>query len=110
MKNCRTAVAVLLVSFALVSGARASAPSASGDPCSAAGCSDKQISAQIRTALYKNPAFASNDISVQTHDGVVYLHGLVETNVERAAVEELVRATAGVRRVVDSLELRNDVR
>ena len=35
---------------------------------------------------------------------MVYLHGLVETNVERAAVEELAPTTAGVKRVVDSLD------
>ena len=72
--------------------------------------SDHQITEQIRDALYRNPSLASNDISVQTKDGVVYLHGLVDTNVQRVAVEEIVKGFAGVKRVVDSLELRNDVR
>jgi hyperosmotically inducible protein len=83
---------------------------ATSDDKAIAADSDRQITEQIRTALYKNPALASNDISVQTKDGVVYLHGLVDTNVQRAAVKELVQGLAGVKRIVDSLELRNDVR
>ena len=71
---------------------------------------DDGITDQIRTALYKNPTIASNDISVQTRNGVVYLRGLVDTNVERADIGALARGMAGVKQVVDSLELRNDVR
>ena len=47
---------------------------------------------------------------MQTHAGVVYLHGLVDTNVQRAEVEAMVRSVPGVKRLVDALELRNDVR
>lgn len=71
---------------------------------------DYRITAQIQAALYRAPTLASNDISVQVRAGVVYLHGLVDTNVQRDEVEQIARATAGVDRIVDSIELRNEVR
>jgi hyperosmotically inducible protein len=82
-------------------GAMARTPDASADA---------QITEQIRTAIFKRPQLAGDDISVQTHDGVVYLHGVVDTNVERADVESLVAQTPGVKRVVNALELRNRTR
>jgi osmotically-inducible protein OsmY len=88
----------------------ASVAMAHGDPAHAQPGDDHYITDQIRTALYKNPSIASNDISVQTRNGVVYLRGLVDTNVERADIEALARGMDGVKQVVDSLELRNDVR
>jgi len=88
----------------------ASVALARGDSANAPQDDDRRITEEIRTSLYKNPTIASNDISVQTRNGVVYLRGLVDTNVERADIEALVRGIAGVKRVVDSLELRNDVR
>jgi len=97
----------MLATFCLLFGASVNAGS-HDEP--SANDSDRQITEQIRTALYKNPTIASNDISVQTRNGVVYLRGLVDTNVERADIEALARGMAGVKRVVDSLELRNDVR
>ena len=83
---------------------------ARGDSVNAPQDDDRRITDDIRTALYKNPSIASNDISVQARNGVVYLRGLVDTNVERADIEALARGMAGVKQVVDSLELRNDVR
>ena len=71
---------------------------------------DTQITEQIRTEIFKRAQLAGDDISVQTHDGVVYLHGVVDTNVERADVESLVAQTPGVKRVVNALELRNRTR
>jgi len=72
--------------------------------------SDAQITEQIREAVFKRAEFAGDEISVQTHDGIVYLHGLVDTNVERAAVESMAKDTPGVKRVVNALELRNRTR
>ena len=71
---------------------------------------DARISTDVRDAIFHHAAFAGDDISVQTHDGVVYLHGVVDTNVERDAAENLARATPGVKRVVNALELRNVIR
>jgi len=98
----------MLATLALLLGGFASASGGGHDD--GAGNVDRQITEQIQAAIYKAPALASNDVSVQTHDGVVYLHGIVDTNVQRAEVEAAARAVAGVRRVVNAIELRNDVR
>jgi osmotically-inducible protein OsmY len=71
---------------------------------------DRRISTDVRDAIFHHAEFAGDDISVQTHDGVVYLHGVVDTNVERDAAEKLAQATPGVKRVVNALELRNIIR
>ena len=71
---------------------------------------DARISGDVRDAIFHHAEFAGDDISVQTHDGVVYLHGVVDTNVERDAAENLAKATPGVKRVVNALELRNVIR
>jgi len=47
---------------------------------------------------------------VQTIGGVVYLYGLVDTNPERATIESLARGIGGVKRVVNSIEVRNFIR
>jgi len=71
---------------------------------------DAHISDDVRATIFHHAEFAGDDIAVQTHDGVVYLHGVVDTNVERDAAENLARATPGVKRVVNALELRNVIR
>lgn len=71
---------------------------------------DARISADLRAAIFHHAEFAGDDIAVQTHDGVVYLHGVVDTNVERDTAENLAKATPGVKRVVNALELRNVIR
>lgn len=71
---------------------------------------DAKITEQVRSAIFARPALVGDDVSVQTHDGVVYLHGLVDTNVERELAESIAHDTPGVTRVVNALELRNDFR
>jgi osmotically-inducible protein OsmY len=68
---------------------------------------DANITETIRTAIYKRAELAGDDINVQTHEGVVYLYGLVDTNPERETVESIARAVPGVKRIVDSIKTRN---
>lgn len=72
-----------------------------------ASSTDEQITAQVRDAIFHRPELVGDDVSVQTQQGVVYLRGLVDTNVEREAIEKIARLTPGVQRIVDSLEMRN---
>jgi len=48
-----------------------------------------------------------NLIDVQTLDRVVYLYGLVDTDLERQLAESVARTAPGVVRVVDSIGLNN---
>jgi osmotically-inducible protein OsmY len=75
--------------------------------CEANACADdKAITARIEAALYANAAIATWDIQVQTINHTVYLYGLVDTNVQRAFIEETAHKTQGVEKVVNSISIR----
>ena len=75
--------------------------------CEANGCADDAaITATIEAALYANKAIATWDIQVQTINHTVYLYGLVDTNVQRAFIEETAHKTPGVEKVVNSISIR----
>ena len=67
---------------------------------------DAAITAQIQAALYANKAIATWDIQVQTINHTVYLYGLVDTNVQRAFIDETAHKTQGVEKVVNSISIR----
>jgi hypothetical protein len=75
--------------------------------CGFAGCpGDAQITAAVETRLHEHPAVGPpNLIRVQTLDHVVYLYGLVDTELERYIAESAARETPGVARVVDSIDI-----
>lgn len=77
--------------------------------CGMSGCAgDVQITAKVQALLDRQPGVFGNDISVQTLDHVVYLHGIVDTDVQREEVVAAARSVAGVARVVESIAIRND--
>ncbi|MBN8886189.1 MAG: BON domain-containing protein [Rudaea sp.] len=79
--------------------------------CGFGGCpGDEQIAAQVNEALLNTPGISYWTIDVQSLDHVVYLHGLVDTNPERAKVEEIAFQASGGKKIVDSIELRNATR
>jgi osmotically-inducible protein OsmY len=70
------------------------------------GASDASISKAVRDALFYDPRLAPAEIGVDVHDGVVTLRGHpYRLDAKRAAVED-ARATAGVLRVEDRMEVR----
>ena len=79
------------------------------EKCGFAGCpGDQEISAQVRTLLSQHPALeAPNLISVQTVDHIVYLSGVLDTDLERQMAESVAAQATGVRRVVNSIGLNN---
>jgi osmotically-inducible protein OsmY len=77
--------------------------------CGFHGCAgDAQITSDVRTLFNQHPALEPpNLIDVQTLDRVVYLYGLVDTDLERQLAESVARTAPGVVRVVDSIGLNN---
>lgn len=71
--------------------------------CGLKGCAgDAQITVAARDLLSQHPALQPpNLIDVQTLDHVVYLHGLVNTELERQMAETVVRQAKDVRSVVN---------
>ncbi len=77
------------------------------EKCGFAGCPDDQRVSQDVLALFsRHPALeAPNLIAVQTLDHVVYLNGLVDTDLERRLAESVAAQAPGVVRIVNSIGL-----
>lgn len=78
--------------------------------CGFSGCAgDRSITSELESRLRENRAIEEWGIKVQTLDRVVYLYGLVDTNLERSIVEATALEVPGVRRVVNAIGVRNPV-
>jgi osmotically-inducible protein OsmY len=79
--------------------------------CGLAGCAgDERITAEVQALFNRHPGLQPpNEISIQTLDHVVYLYGLVDTNMEQRLAEEVAMEAPGVIRVVNSIAVRGNV-
>ena len=75
--------------------------------CGFGGCPDDQrITRDVRALFTQHPALEPpNLIDVQTLNHVVYLNGLVDTDLERQLAESVAAEAPGVVRVVNSIGL-----
>jgi len=77
-------------------------------PCAGPNCvSDKEITASIKAQISQHAELTDWTIDVQTIDGIVYLHGAVDTDPQRLLVENIARETRGVKGVENAITLRN---
>jgi hypothetical protein len=67
------------------------------------GTADQQIVSSINSKLNQDPDLRTLTINVAAKQGVVTLSGSVNAPVEKLAVEDVARKTAGVKQVVDQL-------
>ena len=73
--------------------------------CGFDGCpGDAAITAEVEARMAKE--VGSFDVHVQTLDHVVYLYGIVETDLERLILVSTAQKVPGVSRVVESLGVR----
>ncbi len=77
------------------------------EKCGFGGCpGDAAITAGVRARFDRHPVLEPpNLLSIQTVDRVVYLSGVVDTDLEREIAESVARETPGVTRVVNSIGL-----
>ncbi len=68
---------------------------------------DVFISSKYKTRLLDNDQVASNHVKPVTENGVLFVMGLVSEHEARAAIA-IARSTAGVRKVVNLLDIRPD--
>jgi osmotically-inducible protein OsmY len=73
--------------------------------CGFAGCpGDEKITAEVRAVFSQHPALEPpNFLEVQTLDHVVYLYGVLDTDLEREMAESIALQVGGVARVVNSI-------
>jgi osmotically-inducible protein OsmY len=103
-KRCCTLVLVLLLG--MLSGC------AAYKKCGAGGCpGDAEITAAVQAEFAKHAELQPpNVLRVQTIDGVVYLYGLVDTDLQRQVAESVAGQTPGVAKVINSIGLSGNGR
>jgi osmotically-inducible protein OsmY len=99
-QRCTMAFAFILTG--LLSGC------AAYEACGFRGCAgDAKVAANIQASIDQSPGLGPNLIVVQTLDHVVYLYGLVDTDLQRQQAESVALDTPGVARVVNSIATNN---
>jgi len=68
---------------------------------------DSMITAKVKTALLREPALKSLDVSVETYRGEVLLSGFVKDETQRTKAVRAAATIAGVGGVKDGLVVRN---
>ena len=107
MNNLKTFSAALVMTLAAaLSGC------AVFEKCSPENCAtDAKITADVGDMLGQHAEFGPpGTIQVQTINGVVYLNGLVNSDMERQNAETLVMRIPNVKDVVNSLSSRSNAR
>jgi osmotically-inducible protein OsmY len=70
--------------------------------------SDVAITNQVEALFSQHPALgAPNQVRVRTCNGVVYLTGLVSTDLQRSTAESLAHTVPNVRQVVNTISFEN---
>ncbi len=79
------------------------------EKCGFAGCpGDAQITAEVHALFAQHPELGPPALlNVQTLNGVVYLNGMVNTDLVREEAESIALQAPGVKKVVNSLGLTN---
>jgi osmotically-inducible protein OsmY len=92
--------------------AAALAGCASFEKCTKAACAgDSQITADVSALLDSHTELGPpGSIQVQTIDGVVYLNGLVNTNLDLQNAEAIAYQAPNVKNVVNSIGVRGNSR
>jgi osmotically-inducible protein OsmY len=69
---------------------------------------DGVVTAKVKAALIEDPVTKEHQIDVETFKGTVQLSGFVETDEARTRALQLTKRVAGVKRVKDAMEVRDD--
>jgi|ERR1035438_7532322 osmotically-inducible protein OsmY len=78
--------------------------------CGFGGCpGDANITNEVRALFNKHAVLEPpNIIDVQTVDHIVYLNGLVDTDLERQLAESVAREAQGVTKVINSIGISSN--
>lgn len=76
--------------------------------CRSGDCADDaQITSGVQKSIDRYGQLGPDQVDIQTIAHVVYLYGLVNTDLERDRAEEAALETPGVARVVNSISVNN---
>jgi osmotically-inducible protein OsmY len=69
---------------------------------------DARIRAEVQKRINERPSLQFHNIAVGTVDHVVYLEGLVDTEIDWSQADEIARSVPGVSRVDNELVLNGN--
>jgi osmotically-inducible protein OsmY len=80
--------------------------------CGVGGCpGDAETTAAVQAEFARHAELQPpNVLNVQTIDGVVYLYGLVDTDLQRQIAESVAKQTPGVAKVINSIGVSGNAR
>jgi osmotically-inducible protein OsmY len=81
------------------------------EKCGPHGCpGDAEMKARVEEALQQAAGVQLWEIHVQSLDHVIYLDGLVDTELQRSIIESVAYKSSGRERIVNSIAVRNNGR
>jgi osmotically-inducible protein OsmY len=94
-----------LVLLSIVAGISSITGCATYRKCGFSGCpEDASLTSEVQQRFSDHAILQPpNLLTVQVHDHVVYLYGLVDTQLQREIAESIARETPGVTKVVNSI-------
>jgi osmotically-inducible protein OsmY len=103
-KQCCTVVLTLLLGMLSACAAY--------NKCGVGGCpGDAEITAAVQAEFARHSELQPpNVLNVQTIDGVVYLYGLVDTDLQRQIAESTAHRAPGVTKVINSIGVSGNAR
>jgi hypothetical protein len=79
------------------------------EKCGLEGCAaDQKITSHVTAMLEKHPDLDANMLTVQTLNHVVYLDGLVESDLQSDAAAAIAKHVKGVKEVVNNISVNNN--
>jgi osmotically-inducible protein OsmY len=69
---------------------------------------DASLRDQVRHHINERASLRFFNVDVQSYDGVVYLEGLVDTEIDRGQAEDIAKSVPGVKKVYNALQLNGN--
>jgi len=69
--------------------------------------SDETITQNVKAMIAQHPDLKTDRVTVETRQGVVYLHGSVDSMGEKKDLESVALQTTGVKKVVNGTTVSN---
>jgi osmotically-inducible protein OsmY len=77
-------------------------------PCDSQCREDAKLRDEVQRQINQRTSLRFFSIDVQAHDQSVYLQGLVDTEVDRSAAQQIAMSVPGVKKVYNGLELNGN--
>jgi osmotically-inducible protein OsmY len=68
---------------------------------------DDRLEEAVKATIRQHPALLADSLSVRSESGVVYVRGLVATQVEFVEVDQMLKSTPGVTKFVNMTTIDN---